>query len=71
MAATELMKHTANLLLVVFVHGFKGTDETFGEFPQRLQHILAETTTDVTVESIVFPAYEVRQTTMMGRNGET
>ena len=49
-----------NMLLVVFVHGFKGTDQTFGQFPQRIQHILAETVPDVTVECLVYPAYEVR-----------
>lgn len=48
-----------DLLLVVFVHGFKGTDETFGAFPKRLQHILTETIAQVSVECIVFPAYEV------------
>lgn len=48
------------MLLVVFVHGFKGTDQSFGNFPQRIQHILAETVPDVTVECLVFPAYEVR-----------
>ncbi|RDB22545.1 hypothetical protein Hypma_010018 [Hypsizygus marmoreus] len=52
--------HVPDLLLVVFVHGFKGTDESFGEFPQRLQHILAESITDVSVECIVFPAYETK-----------
>lgn len=54
-----------DLLLVVFVHGFKGTDETFGQFPQRLQHILAETISDITTECIIFPAYEVRQSTIV------
>lgn len=47
------------LVLVIFIHGFKGTDETFGEFPKRLQHILSETIKNVQVESILFPAYEV------------
>jgi hypothetical protein len=51
-----------DLLLVVFVHGFKGTDETFGAFPQRLQHILTETIPKISVECIVFPAYEVGHT---------
>ncbi|KAI0650270.1 hypothetical protein C8Q79DRAFT_901409 [Trametes meyenii] len=49
-----------DLVLVVFIHGFKGTDSTFGEFPQRLQHILTESMLNVTVESIVFPAYETK-----------
>ena len=52
--------HTkAELLLLVYIHGFKGTEETFREFPERLEHILSETVPDVTVESRVFPAYEV------------
>ena len=38
---------------------FKGTDSTFGEFPQRLQHMLAESIENTVVESVVFPAYEV------------
>ncbi|KAG6903477.1 hypothetical protein C0995_005500 [Termitomyces sp. Mi166 len=48
------------ILLVVFIHGFKGDDRTFGDFPDRLQHILAESTNDVTVECVVFPAYETK-----------
>ncbi|KAF7775923.1 hypothetical protein Agabi119p4_4316 [Agaricus bisporus var. burnettii] len=48
------------LVLVIFIHGFKGTDETFGEFPKRLQHILSETIKNVQVESIIFPAYETK-----------
>jgi hypothetical protein len=39
---------------------FKGTDSTFGPFPERLRHVLSETLDNVVVESIVFPAYEVR-----------
>jgi hypothetical protein len=48
-----------DLILVIFIHGFKGTDGTFGEFPKRLQHILSEAINNVQVESILFPAYEV------------
>jgi hypothetical protein len=55
-----MTKHISDFLIVVFVHGFKGTDETFGGFPDRLQHILAETISHVSVECLVFPAYEVR-----------
>ena len=52
--------HTkVELLLLVYIHGFKGTDESFEEFPERLEHMLSETIPDVTVESRVFPAYEV------------
>ncbi|ESK94423.1 catalytic protein [Moniliophthora roreri MCA 2997] len=49
-----------DLLLVVFIHGFKGDDNTFGQFPIRLQHILQETVSDCTVEAVIFPAYETR-----------
>ena len=47
------------LLLLVYIHGFKGTDESFEKFPERLEHMLSETIPDVIVESKVFPAYEV------------
>ncbi|KAF9821253.1 hypothetical protein IEO21_00861 [Rhodonia placenta] len=49
----------SELVLLIFIHGFKGTDHTFGDFPERLQHILSETLDNVRVQSVVFPAYEV------------
>ena len=65
----------ADLVLLVFIHGcvcqilgricikwrcsFKGNDSTFGDFPQRLQHILTESLPNTTIESVVFPVYEV------------
>ncbi|EDR12317.1 uncharacterized protein LACBIDRAFT_311606 [Laccaria bicolor S238N-H82] len=60
-AANELAltKSVPDSLLVVFIHGFKGTDQTFREFPKRLEHILSETISNVKVECLVFPAYEV------------
>ncbi|EJD48423.1 hypothetical protein AURDEDRAFT_144029 [Auricularia subglabra TFB-10046 SS5] len=48
------------LLICVFIHGFKGTDSTFGGFPERLKHILAETIDQAAVDCIVFPAYETK-----------
>lgn len=54
-----LEKRESELVLLVFIHGFKGTDETFGEFPQRIQHLLSETLDHAVVQSMVFPAYEV------------
>ncbi|KAI0347098.1 hypothetical protein BDW22DRAFT_1351451 [Trametopsis cervina] len=48
------------LLLIIFIHGFKGTDSTFGRFPERLQHTLSTTIQNVHVESIPFPAYETK-----------
>jgi len=56
---STLAKSSSNLLLVIFIHGFKGSDNTFKEFPRRLQHVLSESIDDICVESIVFPAYEV------------
>lgn len=59
--ARAVIPRPTSTLTVVFVHGFKGTDETFIQFPERLQHILSETLKgEYTVECIVFPAYEVQ-----------
>lgn len=49
-----------DILLVIFIHGFKGDDNTFAQFPQRLQNILVDSLPDFKVESHVFPAYETR-----------
>ncbi|KAG8754565.1 hypothetical protein FRC14_004945 [Serendipita sp. 396] len=49
-----------DLLLCVFVHGFKGNDSTFLDFPSRLEHNLRETVDNVTVESLLFPVYETK-----------
>lgn len=49
-----------DLLLLVFIHGFKGDDSTFRQFPSRLRHVLAETVKNIVVESVVFPAYETK-----------
>ncbi|OJA09290.1 hypothetical protein AZE42_03134 [Rhizopogon vesiculosus] len=49
-----------DLLLIVFVHGFKGTNTTFGNFPSRLEHVLKETIESLKVECILFPAYETK-----------
>lgn len=38
---------------------FKGTDSTFSSFPERLKHLVSETISNIVVESIIFPAYEV------------
>ncbi|KAG1907023.1 uncharacterized protein F5891DRAFT_1181324 [Suillus fuscotomentosus] len=49
-----------DLLLIVFIHGFKGTDTTFKNFPSRLEHVLTEVIENLKVECIVFPAYETK-----------
>ena len=57
---SRLVPTVTELLLLVYIHGFKGTDKSFEEFPQRLEHMLSETIPEITVETNVFPAYEVR-----------
>ncbi|KAG8937076.1 hypothetical protein FRC02_006276 [Tulasnella sp. 418] len=56
----EIVKRTKEVLLCIFIHGFKGTDSTFGDFPRRLQHILDESISHIKTECIVFPAYETK-----------
>jgi len=56
-----VVKHAKDdSLLIIFIHGFKGTGQTFRDFPERLQHLLAHSMPRVNVESIVFPAYETK-----------
>ncbi|KAM6496053.1 hypothetical protein JOM56_008759 [Amanita muscaria] len=50
----------SDLLLIIFIHGFKGDDKTFGVFPQRVQHILSQSLPNTVIESIVFPVYETK-----------
>lgn len=48
------------LLLLVFLHGFKGGADTFGEFPARVQHILSQAQPRVEVQAVVYPPYDTR-----------
>ncbi|KAL0573967.1 hypothetical protein V5O48_007982 [Marasmius crinis-equi] len=48
------------VLLVIFIHGFKGDDDTFAQFPQRLENILQGSLPRLKVESHLFPAYKTR-----------
>ncbi|KAL4989348.1 hypothetical protein BDW68DRAFT_186547 [Aspergillus falconensis] len=47
-------------LLLVFVHGFKGGDDTFGDFPQHLKALLSRKLPSITVATLVYPKYETR-----------
>lgn len=49
-----------HVLLIVFIHGFKGDDTTFKDFPSRLRHILSESLQGTVIESIAFPVYETK-----------
>ncbi|PWZ03269.1 hypothetical protein BCV70DRAFT_197497 [Testicularia cyperi] len=55
------MENKTQLLLLVFIHGFKGSsDTTFEGFPERLTHILQETYSGLHVQSVVYPTYDTR-----------
>lgn len=47
-------------LLLVFVHGFKGSDDTFGQFPKDLRALVSTALPEVDVLSIQYPRYETR-----------
>ncbi|KAJ4305663.1 hypothetical protein N0V90_001194 [Kalmusia sp. IMI 367209] len=47
-------------LLLCFIHGFKGSDGTFGNFPSHLKALLQHALPKVTVLAITYPQYETR-----------
>ncbi|KAJ1973515.1 hypothetical protein H4R34_005049 [Dimargaris verticillata] len=47
-------------LLLVFIHGFRGDDVTFKDFPERLRTVLTNTVPRLDVEALVFPKYETQ-----------
>ena len=47
-------------LLLVFIHGFKGSDHTFHNFPTDLRALLAHSLPNVEVLSAPYPHYETR-----------
>lgn len=49
-----------DLLLIVFIHGFKGTDGTFHSFPGRVERQLITLVDNVESECITYPAYKTR-----------
>ncbi|GAA5875329.1 hypothetical protein JCM1840_001931 [Sporobolomyces johnsonii] len=46
------------LVLAVFLHGFKGNSDTFADFPHRLQHVLTQSGIDL--QPVVYPSYDTR-----------
>ncbi|GAB1320964.1 DUF676 domain-containing protein [Madurella fahalii] len=48
------------ILLLCFIHGFKGDDDTFGDFPKHLKDTIANNLPDHEVESVVYPKYETK-----------
>ncbi|KAJ5682350.1 hypothetical protein N7462_005515 [Penicillium macrosclerotiorum] len=47
-------------LLLAFIHGFKGDDDTFGKFPENLQGVAAKALPAVKVATAVYPKYETK-----------
>ncbi|KAI1131148.1 hypothetical protein F5Y10DRAFT_287899 [Nemania abortiva] len=47
-------------LLLCFLHGFKGNDDTFRTFPEDLKAQVAKQLPDDHVESVVYPKYETK-----------
>jgi len=47
-------------LLLCFIHGFKGGDHTFEQFPQDLRAILSHALPKVAVHAIIYPKFETR-----------
>ncbi|KAI9795430.1 MAG: hypothetical protein M1833_007029 [Piccolia ochrophora] len=47
-------------LLLCFIHGFKGDDNTFGGFPEHLRALVSHALPKVNVSVIVYPKFETR-----------
>ncbi|OJJ35265.1 hypothetical protein ASPWEDRAFT_109513 [Aspergillus wentii DTO 134E9] len=47
-------------LLIVFIHGFKGDDDTFENFPQHLRALASRALPAIKVTTAVYPKYETR-----------
>ncbi|RYP14604.1 hypothetical protein DL765_006275 [Monosporascus sp. GIB2] len=47
-------------LLLCFIHGFRGSDDTFHDFPSDLKKQVSSKLPDHNVESIVYPKYETK-----------
>ncbi|KAF3047187.1 hypothetical protein E8E12_011586 [Didymella heteroderae] len=47
-------------ILLCFIHGFKGGDNTFGTFPSHLKALLQHALPKVTILTITYPKYETR-----------
>ncbi|EKG20650.1 PGAP1-like protein [Macrophomina phaseolina MS6] len=47
-------------LLLCFIHGFKGDDDTFRKFPQHLRAVLENALPKLNVLAVTYPKYETR-----------
>ena len=54
------IKNNKRVLLLCFIHGFKGNDDTFQNFPEDLKRTISANLDDEHVESVVYPKYETK-----------
>lgn len=54
------MADKRGVLLLVWVHGFRGGDDTFASFPSRIVDTLASLRPNLAVKALVYPAYDTR-----------
>lgn len=47
-------------LLLCFIHGFKGNDDTFQSFPEDLKNQVSSKLPEHSVETVVYPKYETK-----------
>jgi hypothetical protein len=47
-------------LLLVFIHGFKGGDDTFARFPPHLRALLSHALPHLTVVQVQYPKFDTR-----------
>lgn len=60
LVSSQLLPGSPALLLLVWLHGFKGGDDTFESFPGRLTFLLSETWPRTKCTSLIYPAYDTR-----------
>ncbi|KAK3680234.1 hypothetical protein LTR78_000612 [Recurvomyces mirabilis] len=51
---------TKRTLLLVFIHGFKGSANTFGRFPEDLANLLSHSLPKIAVKAVQYPPYDTR-----------
>ncbi|RKP37623.1 hypothetical protein BJ085DRAFT_30904 [Dimargaris cristalligena] len=52
--------HGSKRLLLVFIHGFRGNDFTFQDFPERLRTVLTNSMPAFDVEAVIYPQYKTQ-----------
>ncbi|KAL8803656.1 MAG: hypothetical protein Q9182_003071 [Xanthomendoza sp. 2 TL-2023] len=47
-------------VLLCFIHGFKGDDNTFGGFPEHLRALVSHALPTITVKAVTYPQFQTR-----------